>query len=189
MPSVTLPRSTAADTITYSSACRASIQLGSSCHVPKPAVSGGNWASGIDDEYFVYVPTQYNRGGLCKVGSTTHDTLIAAYAGCARHGAQASAEARTPSPLAPRTHLRHVAQAPLAFSNSEGHAAQISFPCAAGKRYYLFWNAEYMPGKHAFTIAESCASSSGAGCERAHRERKLGNKLVHSTRHRARARG
>ncbi len=87
------------------------------------------------------------------------------------------------------THLRHVAQAPLAFSNSEGHAAQISFPCAAGKRYYLFWNAEYMPGKHTFTVAESCASSSGAGCERAHRERKLGNKLVHSTRHRARARG
>merc|ERR1719486_84541 len=41
-------RSSAADTITYSSACRASIKLGSSCHVPKPAVAGGNWASGID---------------------------------------------------------------------------------------------------------------------------------------------
>ena len=48
-------------------------------------------------------------------------------------------------------------------------------------RYYLFWNAEYMPGRHAFTVAEACES----GCESAHRERKL----VRSARHHARARG
>ena len=121
---------------------------GSHCKVAKPAHTGANWGSGVVDEYFLYVASQYTSGGRCTVTSTKRDTLIAAYATCGRFGAQA----------------------PLGFANSEnGRQASISFPCEAGTSYYLFWNAEYMPGRFSFTISEAC----GAGCVKAHRSRHL----------------
>ena len=128
--------------------CRAAIAPGSHCKVAKPAHTGANWGSGVVDEYFLYVASQYTSGGRCTVTSTKRDTLIAAYATCGRFGAQA----------------------PLGFANSEnGRQASISFPCEAGTSYYLFWNAEYMPGRFSFTISEAC----GAGCVKAHRSRHL----------------
>ena len=66
---------------------------------------------------------------------------------------------------------RFGAQTPLGFANSEnGRTATVSFPCTAGSSYYLFWNAEYMPGRFPFTISEVC---SGSDCTRAHRLRHL----------------
>eukprot|EP00962_Isochrysis_galbana_P050065 scaffold21517_cov99-Isochrysis_galbana.AAC.2 len=45
--------------------------------------------------------------------------------------------------------------------------AQTEFPCQAGTTYHIFWNAEYLPGRHGFTIDERCGSAAPAGCERA----------------------
>ena len=135
--------------IDYSHECRASIQPGSHCAVAKPAHSGVNYASGVLDETFKYTAREYARGGKCTVSSTKRDTLVAVYALCARFGAQS----------------------PLGFANSEGgRTATVSFPCTAGTSYYLFWNAEYMPGRFSFSVTEAC----GAGdCSRAHRFRHL----------------
>ena len=85
---------------------------------------------------------------MCRVSSTPRDTLIAVYATCSRVGAQE----------------------PLGFSNSEGHTATVDFPCVAGREYHLFWNAEYMPGRHAFTLSERC---DGGRCLRATGRRSL----------------
>ncbi|KAL3903884.1 MAG: hypothetical protein SGPRY_011500 [Prymnesium sp.] len=53
---------------------------------------------------------------------------------------------------------------PLGFANSEGgHHADVKFPCEAGKNYFFFWNAEYLPGRHPFTVKEGC---SGIFCSR-----------------------
>lgn len=106
-------------------------------------------ASGVLDEYFVYKATQYTSGGRCQVVSTHSDTLIAAYAECGRFGALT----------------------PLGFANSEGgRHADVTWDCIAGRSYYLFWNAEYMPGRHPFTVREVCV---GFTCGRAHRSRQL----------------
>ena len=57
----------------------------------------------------------------------------------------------------------------IRFANSEnGRTATVTFPCAAGTSYYLFWNAEYLPGRFSFNVGEACSASS---CHRAHRKR------------------
>lgn len=130
----------------YSAACRSTITTGSSCGSPKEAASGTNYASGVLDEYFSYVASDYEVGGRCTVISHQRDTLIAVYSQCGRFG-----------PLSP-----------VGFANSEnGRTASVSFPCTAGSEFYMFWNAEYLPGRHAFYVTESCAGS----CRRAHRSR------------------
>ena len=135
--------------IDYSHECRAAVAPGSHCAMSKSAHIGSNWASGVVDEHFKYTATQYTRGGKCTVGSTKRDTLVAVYATCARFGAQM----------------------PLGFANSEaGRTATVSFPCAAGSSYYIFWNAEYMPNRFSFSISETCGA---ADCARAHRHRLL----------------
>ena len=69
-----------------------------------------------------------------------------------------------------------------------GRTATVTFPCAAGTSYYLFWNAEYMPGRFPFTVSEAC--SSGSECMRAHRrhlmrkDRMRKNKLLRTKRDR-----
>jgi len=127
---------TDAHVVTYSHDCKSKTKVGSSCRIPKSASLGTNMASGVDDEYYVYQASQFSSGGICKVGSSKRDTLIAVYGSCNRVGAQQ----------------------PLAFSNSEGHLAQVEFPCQAGSKYYLFWNAEYIPGAHTFSISERCGT-------------------------------
>ena len=82
--------------------------------------------------------------------STHRDTLLAVYEACTRFGAQR----------------------PVGFANSEGAShASVTFPCVAGGTYYLFWNAEYVPGRFAFSIEERCTG--GGACLRAHRMRAL----------------
>mmetsp|Transcript_12101 Transcript_12101/g.31759 ORF Transcript_12101/g.31759 Transcript_12101/m.31759 type:complete len:285 (+) Transcript_12101:2-856(+) len=131
----------------YSHECRSAVKLGSQCAMPKEAHLGSNWASGVLDEYFAYRAATYASGGRCQVLSTHQDTLLAVYSSCGRFGALE----------------------PLGFANSEGgRHADVTFDCVAGTTYYIFWNAEYMPGRHAFTIKESCSSFS---CARAHRSR------------------
>lgn len=121
----------------------------SHCAVPKPARFGVNWASGVSDEYYLYTATQFAKGGRCQVISTKSDTLLAVYAACGRFGAL------------------H----PLGFANSEGgRHADVSFDCTAGSSYYIFWNAEYAPGRHPFSVNEFCQGSS---CQRSHRSRHL----------------
>ena len=106
-------------------------------------------ASGVVDEYFVYKATGYASGGRCQVVSTHADTLLAVYASCGRHGALD----------------------PLGFANSEsGRHADVTFDCLAGTSYFIFWNAEYMPGRHSFLVKESCT---GYSCTRAHRSRSM----------------
>ena len=134
--------------IDVSHECRSTIAPGSHCKLAKPAHIGTNWASGVVDEMFVFTAASYSRGGKCKVESTKRDTLIAVYASCARFGAQS----------------------PLGFQNSERSTATVEFPCTAGQSYYLFWNAEYTPGRFSFSISESCKSFD---CVRAHRLRHL----------------
>ena len=135
--------------IDFSHECRASVPSGSHCMQAKPAHSGTNWASGVLDEHFVFVASSYSRGGHCIVSSAKKDTLLAVYASCSRFGAQS----------------------PLGFANSEnGRTATVAFSCAAGTSYYLFWNAEYMPGRFPFAVTETC---SGSECLRAHRLRQL----------------
>ena len=64
---------------------------------------------------------------------------------------------------------RFGAQSPLGFANSEnGRTATVSFACTAGTSYFLFWNAEYIPGRHSFSIGEKCPKQP---CVRAHRKR------------------
>ena len=47
-------------------------------------------------------------------------------------------------------------QQPLAFANSERrHAVGVRFPCAPGVPFYVYWNAEYLPGRFAFTVSET----------------------------------
>ena len=114
-----------AEKVAFSHECRAAIAPASHCRVAKAAHAGVNWASGVVDEHFRFVATSYSRGGRCTVSSTKRDTLLAVYATCARFGSQSA----------------------LGFANSEGgRTATVSFPCTAGESYYLFWNAEYMPG-------------------------------------------
>ena len=135
--------------IDFSHECRAAVAPGSHCKVAKPAHAGSNWASGVIDEHFHFVATSYSKGGRCTVGSSKRDTLLAVYAACSRFGSQS----------------------PVGFANSEGgRTATVSFPCTAGTSYYLFWNAEYMPGRFAFTVSETCG---GGDCVRAHRMRHL----------------
>jgi len=81
--------------------------------------------------------------------STHRDTLLGVYKACTRFGAQE----------------------PVGFANSEGSShASVTFPCEAGATYFLFWNAEYVPGRFSFNIIERC---SGSACVRAHRHRLL----------------
>jgi hypothetical protein len=135
--------------VDYSHECRQSIAPGSHCKVSKPAHSGSNWASGVVDETFHYTALSYSRGGRCTISSSKRDTLIAVYSVCSRFGAQS----------------------PVGFANSEnGRTATVSWPCKAGETYYLFWNAEYMPGRFPFTVSEAC---SGGDCVRAHRARTM----------------
>jgi hypothetical protein len=135
--------------VDFSHECRASVPPGSSCKVAKPAHSGTNWASGVIDEHFHYQAAGFSRGGRCTVGATKRDTLVAVYSTCARFGSQQ----------------------PVGFANSEGgRTATVSFPCTAGSSYYIFWNAEYMPGRFPFTINEECG---GGDCVRAHRFRAM----------------
>ena len=115
--------------LSYSDACRQRIKAGSNCKVALPAKMGSNSASGVDDEFFVFTPS---TGGSCRVGTTHRDTLLAVYGACGRVGAQQ----------------------PVAFSNSEGHKADVEFACTAGKKYYVFWNAEYQPRAFSYTISE-----------------------------------
>ena len=69
-----------------------------------------------------------------------------------------------------------------AWLDSEGgRIASVSFPCTAGESYYIFWNAEYVPGRFAWDVAESCAASD---CVRAHRMRHL---MMMMMRHRHKA--
>lgn len=135
--------------IDVSHECRAAVAPGSHCKLAKPAHSGTNWASGVVDEQFSFTASSYSRGGRCTVSSTKRDTLLAVYSTCSRFGAQS----------------------PLGFANSEnGRQATVTFPCTAGTTYYLFWNAEYMPGRFPFSVSEQC---SGGDCTRAHRLRHL----------------
>lgn len=133
---------------TLAAECRDKTRRGATCRAPLRASTGTNYASGKADEFFVWQPGAYREGGVCRVSSTTRDTLIAVYATCSRVGAQE----------------------PLGFSNSEGHTATVDFPCVAGREYHLFWNAEYMPGRHAFTLSERC---DGGRCLRATGRRSL----------------
>merc|ERR1712087_602954 len=144
--------------ITYSHDCKDKRKIGSHCRMPLPAVVGTNYASGVDDEFFSFKASQYASGGMCKVMSTHRDTLIAVYGACSRTGAQQ----------------------PKAFSNSEGHLAQVDFPCKAGEEFFLFWNAEYIPGRHTFTISERCQAS----CVREHRSRHRLLRVQRFSRHR-----
>ena len=131
----------------YSHECRTALPPGSHCRLAKAAHAGSNWASGVVDEYFEYKATQYLRGGVCQMQSTHRDTLLAVYESCTRFGAQK----------------------PVGFANSEGAShASVSFPCVAGGTYFLFWNAEYVPGRFSFSIEERCT---GGSCLRAHRMR------------------
>jgi len=141
--------STDSSRMDYSFDCRSQVQPGSHCGVAKDAHQNTNWASGVSDEYFVYKATQFSKGGRCQVFAAQHDTLLAVYASCARFGALE----------------------PLGFANSEaGRHADVTFNCVADTKYYIFWNAEYMPGRHAFTVKESCT---GLMCSRAHRRNSL----------------
>jgi len=141
----------------YSYECLRAVQPGTQCALPKEAHVGSNWASGVLDEYFVFKATQYTKGGRCQVISTHADTLIAVYGQCGRFGALEV----------------------LGFANSEGgRQADVTFDCQAGKQYYFFWNAEYMPGRHSFTIKESCSDYS---CARAHRSRSMVRRLKRRT--------
>jgi len=139
------PQSADFHEISYSQECRAKMKIGSHCRVPKPARAGTNYANGVDDEFFTFTATEYKSGGACHVGTSQRDTMIAVYADCSRVGGQQ----------------------PVAFSNSEGHLAQVDFPCTSGHEYFLFWNAEYVPGRHAFSVTEKCSHN----CVRAHRKR------------------
>ncbi len=131
----------------FSHECRAQLPPGSHCHLSKPAHSGANWASGVVDEYFAFKATAYLQGGVCQMESTHRDTLLAVYQACTRFGAQE----------------------PVGFANSEGSShASVTFPCKADTTYYLFWNAEYVPGRFSFSINERCT---GSTCVRAHRMR------------------
>jgi len=135
--------------VEYSHECRATMQPASHCTVAKPAHLGSNWASGVLDEHFKYTAAQFSRGGKCIVSSVKRDTLVAVYSECARFGAQS----------------------PVGFANSEGgRTASVSFECTAGSQYYIFWNAEYVPGRFSFTITETCG---GSDCTRAHRNRHM----------------
>jgi len=142
----------------YSHLCQERVKAGSHCQAALPATGGNNVASGVDDEFFAFTATQYLKGGVCKVATTKRDTLIAVYGDCSRVGAQD----------------------PLAFSNSEGHLASVEWPCVAGSVYYLFWNAEYLPGKHSFSISERC----GADCVRAQHKRNRSMRAQRLTRSR-----
>jgi hypothetical protein len=104
---------------------------------------GTNYASGVDDEFFAYTASEAvgPTGGRCTVASSKRDTMIAAYTDCTRWGAQA----------------------PVGFQNSEGHQATITFDCAAGQKFILFWNAEYRPGRHSFAVSEACGGRSCTG--------------------------
>jgi hypothetical protein len=129
----------------YSHECRAALPAGSHCKVGKTARTGVNWASGVVDEHFRYTASTYTHGGTCSVSATARDALLAVYAECGRFGSLAV----------------------IGFANSEqGRKAAVSFPCAAGQTFDLFWNAEYVPGRHQFTVTETCT---GAHCQRAHR--------------------
>lgn len=65
--------------VEYSHECRASVQQGSHCGVPKEAHVGNNWASGVLDEYYVYKASGYNSGGRCQV---VRRSVAASCAGC-----------------------------------------------------------------------------------------------------------
>ena len=147
--------------VDFSHECRAAIGPGSHCRVAKPAHQGTNWASGVIDEHFHYQASAFSKGGKCTIGATKRDTLLAVYASCARFGSQS----------------------PVGFANSEGgRTATVSFPCTAGTSYYIFWNAEYMPGRFPFTITEACG---GGECVRAHRFRAMRQMLRQKKRRRA----
>ena len=98
------------------------------------------------DEFFHWTPTLYASGGRCSVGTKHREALIGVYGTCGRFGGQEA----------------------LAFANSERGYAEVTFPCTAGHTYYLFWNAEYLPGRFSFNVGEACNASS---CHRAHRKR------------------
>ena len=122
----------------YSHTCRQKVAPGTHCRVAKLARAGSNWASGVADEHFRYTASEWRKGGVCTVGTSKKDTLLAVYASCGRFGSLA----------------------PLGFANSEnGRTATVSFACEQGKSYDLFWNAEYVPGRFAFTISEGCADA------------------------------
>ena len=104
--------------------------------------------AGVIDEFFHWTPTLYASGGRCSVGTKHREALIGVYGTCGRFGGQEA----------------------LAFANSERGYAEVTFPCTAGHTYYLFWNAEYMPGRFPFAVTETC---SGSECLRAHRLRQL----------------
>ena len=152
----------------YSHECRARVPEGSNCRTAKEAHTGSNWASGahtratltpcrrrltrspvragVIDEFFHWTPTLYASGGRCSVGTKHREALIGVYGTCGRFGGQEA----------------------LAFANSERGYAEVTFPCTAGHTYYLFWNAEYLPGRFSFNVGEACSASS---CHRAHRKR------------------
>jgi hypothetical protein len=65
------------------------------------------------------------------VSASKRDTIITVYAQCGVWGARK----------------------PLAFQNSETRPPSVSFACVAGESYTLFWNAEYTPGRHPFSVS------------------------------------
>mmetsp|Transcript_16077 Transcript_16077/g.50804 ORF Transcript_16077/g.50804 Transcript_16077/m.50804 type:complete len:334 (+) Transcript_16077:227-1228(+) len=123
--------------IRYAHSCLTAIRPGTHCIAPKPAVDGDNWASGIEDEYFAYSPS---ASGTCRVSTKQRDTIITVYNECGRWGARQ----------------------PLAFQNSEVRPPSVSWACTQGSKYHLFWNAEYAPGRHSFSVSVSHSPAGGA---------------------------
>ena len=55
-----------------------------------------------------------------------------------------------------QTCARFGPQQPLAFANSERRpSVAVRFPCSAAASFFVFWNAEYVPGPFAFEVGEA----------------------------------
>ena len=128
----------------YSHRCRDALPAGSHCRLAKAALPeqqprDGFVADGTIDEWFVYRPAhRYAIGGTCTVHTTNRDAILTVYRRCSRWGAQEA----------------------IAFSNGDGlRPVSASFACAA-EPLFLFWNAEFIPGRFSFEVSEGCADSS-----------------------------
>ena len=124
----------AAAVTTYASSCRAALRDGSHCAKPKRARRGpaSNYASGLADEFFEYVPS--TTAQQCTVSASHRGLVMVVYQTCGRFGPKQ----------------------PLAFANSERrNDVSVRFPCTSAAPILIYWNAEYAPGRFAFSVTDS----------------------------------
>ena len=127
----------------FSHRCRDALPAGSHCRHAKPALPeeqphGGFAADGTLDEWFTYWPSPRYVSSTCTVRTTNRDAILTVYSRCSRWGAQEA----------------------VAFANTEGiRPVSVSFACGA-EPLYLFWNAEFIPGRFRFEVSEGCADGS-----------------------------